>query len=68
MPELTFGQKLVRSNFNPSANQEVEQLKATAAALIDQIQEIKDRDPRLAELAVTAAETAAMWAVKLATA
>ena len=38
MPELTLGQKRVQRNFNPSANQQVEELKEAYAKLIDVIE------------------------------
>lgn len=65
--ELTLGGKRVRLSFNPNANQEVEEIKKQAANLIDFVEMLKPRDPRLAALAQTAFEEGAMWAVKLAT-
>lgn len=79
----TKGQYRVGSNFNPSANSMVDQIKAKAAELIDLIETIPVRpadqhgaeadDVRAAErgrlkaLAQTEIESAAMWAVKAAT-
>ena len=63
----TLGEQRVRSNFNVGANPDVEILKKMTADLIDAVEVLKDRDPRLAALAMTSYEEAAMWAVKLAT-
>jgi len=54
--------------FNPSAEGVVDQIKQQTARLIDLCEELKAKDPRLASLAQTAYEEAAMWAVKAATA
>lgn len=61
------GRGLVRTDFNPSNNTGVDRLKALSAALINEI-EVQGKDGRLSALARTAAEEAAMWAVKSATA
>jgi hypothetical protein len=45
----------------------VDKVKALSADLIDLCEEHKELDPRLAALAQTAYEEAAMWAVKLVT-
>lgn len=66
---LTFGQQRVNSTFNPSGDDVVDYIKHQTAHLIDYCEDwVKDRDPRLAALAETAYEQAAMWAVKAATA
>jgi hypothetical protein len=67
-PELTFGQKRIRVSFNPSNNPIVDEIKQKAADLIDLIELVKTKDARLASLAQTSIEEAAMWAVKAATA
>ena len=82
MPEKTLGERRVRSDFNPSSNDEVMMLKHKAAELINQIDLIQLKpvenpsapEPsingeirRLKALAMTSAEEAAMWAVKAAT-
>jgi hypothetical protein len=54
--------------FNPSASSVVDQIKQESAKLIDLCETLKPLDPRLASLAQTAYEEAAMWAVKAATA
>lgn len=65
---MSIGEDRVRTKFNPSANSIVDQIKQHSAALIDTCEALKVRDPRLASLAQTAYEEAAMWAVKAATA
>lgn len=68
MAEQTLGEKRVRVNFNPKVDGMVDVIKAKTAELIDLCEKMKDRDPRLAALAQTHYEDAAMWAVKCATA
>lgn len=71
----TLGEQRVRVSFNPSSDNKVDQIKAKSAELIDICQELKMSDQggapseqaRLAALAQTAYEEAAMWAVKAAT-
>jgi hypothetical protein len=66
---MTIGEDRVRLSFNPSGNELVDEIKKLTAALIDLChQELKDKEPRLAALAITTYEEAAMWAVKGATA
>jgi hypothetical protein len=67
MPELTIGEQRVRTKFNPSNDSIVDEIKQKTAELINLVNEIKDKDPRLAALAMTEYEAAAIWAVKLAT-
>lgn len=73
-PELTLGEKRVRSKFNPSSQNAVDLIKNKSAELIDivdclphNVNEDGER-ARLKSLAMTAYEQAAMWAVKAATA
>lgn len=66
--DLTLGEKRVRLQFNPSVNPTVDQIKVKTAELIDLCETLKAKDGRLASLAQTAYEEAAMWAVKAATA
>lgn len=63
----TIGEKRVRTNFNPSDQDIVSQIKQKSAELINLCEELKEKEPRLASLAQTAYEEAAMWAVKAAT-
>ena len=69
---MSIGEDRVRTKFNPSANSQVDQIKQVTAELIDICQGLKDgkltEQTRLAALAQTAYEEAAMWAVKAATA
>ena len=65
---MSIGEDRVRMLFNPSAETAVDKIKQTTAHLIDMCEELKAKDPRLASLAQTAYEEAAMWAVKAATA
>lgn len=64
----TLGEQRVRASFNPSADSAVDQIKQKTAELIDLCEGLKAKDGRLAALAQTAYEEAAMWAVKAATA
>lgn len=64
---MTIGEDRVRASFNPSGESDVDNIKVLTAELIDLCDSLKDKDPRLAALAQTAYEEAAMWAVKLAT-
>ena len=68
MEEKTIGELRVRTKFNPSANEVVDQIKQKTAELINLCEELKGKDPRLASIAQTEYEAAAMWAVKAATA
>lgn len=68
MSEKTLGEARVRTEFNPSANGVVDQIKQKTAELINLCEELKSKDGRLASLAQTSYEEAAMWAVKAATA
>jgi hypothetical protein len=64
----TIGEQRVRTDFNPSADSIVDQIKQKTAELINMCEDLKSKDPRLAATAQTAYEEAAMWAVKSATA
>lgn len=65
---MSIGEDRVRTKFNPSNNSTVEQIKQKSAELIDICEMLKAKDARLAALAQTHYEDAAMWAVKAATA
>jgi hypothetical protein len=58
----------VRESFNPSKDNVVDKIKRYTADLIDLCEDLKALDPRLASIAQTTYEEAAMWAVKAATA
>jgi len=64
---MSIGEDRVRVKFNPSADTTVNQIKQKSAELIDLCETLKPLDPRLASLAQTSYEEAAMWAVKAAT-
>jgi hypothetical protein len=64
----SIGQRRVRASFNPMDKSEINLIKQKTAELIDLCEELKEKDARLASLAQTAYEEAAMWAVKAATA
>lgn len=64
---MSVGEDRVRTKFNPSANGVVDQIKQKSAELIDLCETLKTKDARLAALAQTHYEDAAMWAVKAAT-
>lgn len=66
--KLTTGEQRVRTKFNPSSDSTVDQIKQKSAELINLCEGLKAKDARLASLAQTSYEEAAMWAVKAATA
>jgi hypothetical protein len=65
---MSVGEDRVRTKFNPSADTVVDRIKQKSAELIDLCETLKAKDARLASLAQTHYEDAAMWAVKAATA
>jgi hypothetical protein len=65
---MSIGENRIRTKFNPSSSNVVDTIKQKSAELIDVCEALKAKDPRLASLAQTAFEEAAMWAVKAATA
>ncbi len=68
MENLSIGEARVRTKFNPSNDSVVDQIKQKTAELINLCETLKEKDGRLASLAQTDYENAAMWAVKAATA
>ena len=64
----TVGEQRVRTSFSPSQTGTVALIKQKSAELINLCEELKAKDGRLASLAQTSYEEAAMWAVKAATA
>ena len=71
-PIQSFGQKAVGLSFNPSANLEVNICKQLFAAVIDQMNDLRENtgDPevrRMASISITEAQSAQMWAVKAIT-
>ena len=65
---MTTGEQRVRTQFNPSQNSVVDQIKQKTAEPINLVETLKEKDGRLVSLALTSYEEAAMWAVKAATA
>lgn len=65
---MSIGEDRVRVKFNPGASSKVELIKSKSAELIALCEDLKAKDARLASLAQTSYEEAAMWAVKAATA
>ena len=68
MEDQSIGEQRVRTKFNPSADSVVDQIKQKPAEHVTLGEELEAKDGRLASLAQTEYETAAMWAVKAATA
>ena len=64
----TVGELRVRTQFNPSSDSIVDQIKQKTAELINICEQLKSKDPRCASIAQTDFETACMYAVKAATA
>jgi hypothetical protein len=64
----TLGEARVRTEFNVTNNSTIDLIKQKSAELINICETLKEKDGRLASLAQTAYEEAAMWAVKAATA
>jgi hypothetical protein len=60
----TLGQKRVQRNFNPTANQQVEEVKQIFADAIDKIETFRnEKNGRECSIAQTEAQTACMYAV-----
>ena len=69
---LTFGQKMVDYDFNPSKNVLVDLVKSHYAIIIDQMHLLRNETPsaeikRLCSVAITEIQTAKMWTVKALT-
>ena len=64
---MTTGESRVRTDFNVSEDDKINEIKAKTAELINLIEEA-GKDGRLTSLAMTTYEEAAMWAVKSVTA
>lgn len=64
----SIGEQRVRTEFNPAQSDTVSQIKQKTAELINLCEDLKAKDGRLASIAQTSYEEAAMWAVKAATA
>lgn len=66
--EKSIGEQRVRTEFNPAQSGIVDEIKQKVAELINICNGLKDKDARLAAIAMTEFEGAAHWAVKAATA
>ena len=72
MSELTFGQRAVGLQFNPSNDDQVAKVKQIFADAIDQLHELRSTTEsqevrRLSSVAITETQGAQMWAVKAIT-
>lgn len=70
--ELTFGQKAVGINFNPSNNDDVYICKKRYADSLDEMNDLRaisdsQEQKRLCSIAITELQTAQMWSVKALT-
>lgn len=70
--DLTFGQRAVGLNFNPSGDDDIGQAKQKFADVIDQLNDMKSETEnnevkRLCSVAITESQCAQMWAVKAIT-
>lgn len=63
----SYGERLVRTAFNPSASSAVARIKDASAALINLVAEVGN-DARTTDIAIKCFEEGAMWAVKSVTA
>jgi hypothetical protein len=66
---LTFGERAVGLNFNPSGDPDVDRVKRLYAEIIDMlaVNHADSEKSRLHHIAITEAQTAQMWAVKAMT-
>ena len=67
---MTFGERAVGLTFNPSGDARVTELKELAAAFIDACAVLREGTgdaevKRMYSVAITEAQTAQMWAVKV---
>lgn len=72
MSELTFGQRAVGLQFNPSNDDQVAKVKQIFADAIDQLHELRTTTEsqevkRLCSVSITETQGAQMWAVKAIT-
>jgi hypothetical protein len=70
--EMTFGEKACGVSFNPDGNPTVAQIKADFAALVDNLNNVREvcnngEKARMLSIAITELQTAQMWAVKAVT-
>jgi hypothetical protein len=70
--EMTFGEKACGVSFNPDGNPTVAQIKADFAAIVDNLNGVREvcnngDKARMLSIAITELQTAQMWAVKAVT-
>ena len=70
--EMTFGEKACGVSFNPDGNPTVAQIKSDFAALVDNLNNVREvcnngEKARMLSIAITELQTAQMWAVKAVT-
>ena len=65
---MTKGEKIVRTDFNVSGDNEITKIKNLFAKLIDDVELIRVNDGRLVAMVQTKLEDVAMYYVKLLTA
>jgi len=69
--ELTYGEKAVGLTFNPGNDGAVSRMKKLYAEVIDSLNDMRtpgqSESNRLVSIAITEAQTAQMWAVKVIT-
>lgn len=69
---FTFGEKACGVSFNPGGDPTVAQIKADFAALVDNLNGVREvcnngEKARMLSIAITELQTAQMWAVKAVT-
>ena len=67
--DLTYGQKVVGLNFNPSKDDKVAMCKQRYAELIDEMNNLRNETSsnevkRMCSITITELQTAQMWSVK----
>ena len=70
--QLTFGEKAVGLNFNPSNDSRVDRIKKACAVVIDELNDLRNETTsgevkRQCSVAITEIQTGQMWGVKAAT-
>jgi hypothetical protein len=69
---MSYGQRAVGLDFNPSGNKDVHEIKIRFAEVIDHLNNAREKSSdgeakRLYAIAITEAQSAQMWAVKAVT-
>lgn len=70
--QLTYGEKAVGLNFNPSNDSAVDRIKQKSAVLIDELNDLRNasenpEEKRMYSIAITEIQTGQMWGVKAVT-